>query len=129
MFNGSGCPFTHQPFFARGIMNVNITIPEAALKEAIKNAITEFLPPPPIQRVSYKLAEAAKATGLSVSFLRLEISKKRLIAVQLDRCLLIEATELERYLTKRRLDAQGEEACRSTNEVDFIGTNSSSMVN
>jgi hypothetical protein len=110
-------------------MNVNITIPEAALKEAIKNAITEFLPPPPIQRVSYKLAEAAKATGLSVSFLRLEISKKRLIAVQLDRCLLIEATELERYLTQRRLDAKGEEACLSTNEVEFIGTSSSSMVN
>ena len=61
----------------------------------------------PLVRVSYKLKEAAEVTGLSIAYLRNEIAAKRLVAVKLQRSVLIEASELQRYLSDRRTVKEG----------------------
>jgi hypothetical protein len=100
-------------------MNVHLDIPEAALKEAVRAAVRELLPtqPMPLPRVSYKLKEAAQVMGLSVGFLRAEIAKKRLSDVKLDRCLLITAAEMQRYLAGHQMTDDGGNTAANSEEL------------
>jgi excisionase family DNA binding protein len=52
----------------------------------------------PKNRLAYSLDEAASLTGLSVSFLRLEIARQRLRPSRAGRRVLISAGELQNYL-------------------------------
>lgn len=51
-------------------------------------------------RLSYGIKEAAESLGVSVSFLRLEITRKHLRPTRLGRRLVITAEELRRYLSQ-----------------------------
>ena len=50
------------------------------------------------ERLAYSLDEVAKMTGLSVSFLRLEVTRGRLRASRAGRRVLVSANELRSYL-------------------------------
>ena len=52
----------------------------------------------PNERLAFSLDEVAKLTGLSVSFVRLEIARGRLRSSRAGRRVLIAATELREYL-------------------------------
>ncbi len=51
-------------------------------------------------RLAWGLEELAKATGLSKSFLRLEIRREKLKVLRLGRRILVRADEVERYLSR-----------------------------
>ncbi len=51
-----------------------------------------------MERIAYSIAELARGTGLSLSFLRLEIRRGRLRATRCGRRVLITVEELRRYL-------------------------------
>ncbi len=51
------------------------------------------------QRVSWRVKELAKATGLSVSFLRKEIREGRLVAKKAGASVIVLDSDFKRYLT------------------------------
>lgn len=75
----------------------------------------------PVERVSYKLREAAQATGLSESFLRTEIKAGRLVAAKLSNTVtVVEVDALKRFLAERR--TRQEKPCQYSNEEMSTGT-------
>ena len=64
-----------------------------------------------MERIAYSIAEVASATGLSASFIRLEIGRGRLRASKCGRRVLITVEEMRRYLTAATDDSQGSRHC------------------
>jgi len=57
---------------------------------------------PITDRLAYAIEEVSQATGLSASFLRLEITRGNLKATRAGRRVLITSVELQRYLHPER---------------------------
>ena len=57
-----------------------------------------------MERIAYGIAEIARATGLSASFIRLEIRRGRLRATKCGRRVLITTDEVRRYLSSGDAD-------------------------
>jgi hypothetical protein len=111
-------------------MQIQINIPKDQLEAAVSEAIRKQAPPPPTTpKLSYKLKEAAAATGMSVAWFRGQIRKRKIKTVTLGRTVLITAAELQRLLTKETTPEQAEAEKWSTNEETFGGLNLSSTVN
>jgi excisionase family DNA binding protein len=105
-------------------MQLQITIPQHHLEAAIADALRKTVAPlPETPKLSYRLREAAKATGMSVSWFRSQIRAKKISTITLGRNVLIPASEINRLLNSEK-DAP---KC-STNEETFGGLSFSSMV-
>lgn len=109
-------------------MQIQVNIPKEQLDTAVAEALRKQAPLPGTPKLSYKLREAAYATGMSVAWFRREIRKKRIKTIKLNRTLLIPAEEVDRLLKKEPIAKTTEEEW-STNEEIFGGLSSSSMVN
>jgi hypothetical protein len=111
-------------------VRVEITIPPEQLQAAVAEAMRkQSAPLPATPKLSYKLREAAHATGMSVAWFRREIRNKRLKTIKLNRTVLIPADEVNRLLNKEPIEKAKDEESWSTNEEIFGGLSSSSMVN
>lgn len=110
-------------------MQIQVNIPKEQLDAAVAEALRKQSAPLPVTpKLSYKLREAAHATGMSVAWFRREIRNKRIKTIKLNRTVLIPADEVTRLLTKEPIEKAKEESW-STNEEMFGGLSSSSMVN
>jgi excisionase family DNA binding protein len=56
----------------------------------------------PITRLSWRLDEASRATGLSVNFLRKEIEAGELRSIKRGRCVILLDSDLKEYLSASR---------------------------
>ena len=111
-------------------MQIQINIPKDQLEAAVSEAMRKQLrPQPTTPKLSYKLKEAAAATGMSVAWFRAEIRKRKIKTVMPGRTVLITAAELQRLLTKETTPEKAEAEQWSTNEETFGGLNLSSTVN
>lgn len=111
-------------------MQIQVNIPKEQLDAAVAEALRKQPPPLPVTpKLSYKLREAAHATGMSVAWFRREIRNQRIKTIKLNRTLLIPADEVNRLLNKEPIATKTEEESWSTSEEIFGGLSSSSMVN
>ncbi|MFN7927105.1 MAG: helix-turn-helix domain-containing protein [Blastocatellia bacterium] len=110
-------------------MQFQVNIPPETLAAAVAEELRKLQHRTKVPKLSYKLKDAAAATGMSVAWFRREIRKKKIKTVKLGHTILIPAPELHRLLTDQApAKAKGNEEW-STNEEIFGGLSSSSMVN